>query len=71
MSAPPAGSCQPLVAVHVMLTCTTARSVTQERAAAIRTPAGGGTARWQEHTMRSVFAVRADQLGRRAAGASD
>ncbi len=60
MSAPPAGSCQPLVAVHVMLTCTTARSVTQERSAAIRTPAGGGAERWQQHTLRSFFAVLAD-----------
>ena len=46
-----------------------ARSVTQERAAAIRTPAGAGAARWQKNTMRSCCAVRADQRGRRAAGA--
>ena len=48
-----------------------ARSVTQERSAARRMPAGGGAARWQEHPLRSVFAVLADQRGLRAAGASD
>ena len=48
-----------------------ARSVTQERAAAIRAPAGAGTERWRKHTMRYFFAVLADQLGLRAAGASD
>ncbi len=49
----------------------TARSVTQERSAAIRAPAGGGAARWQKHTMRYFFAVLADQLGLREVAASD
>ncbi len=54
-----------------MLTCTTARAGTLGRAAAIRTPAGGGAERWQKNKMRSVFAVLADQLGRRAPAAGD
>ena len=48
-----------------------ARSVTQERSAAIRTPAGAGTERWKKNKMRYFFAVLADQLGLRAAGAGD
>lgn len=48
-----------------------ARSVTQERSAAIRTPAGAGTERWKKNKMRYFFAVLADQLGLREAGASD
>ena len=37
-----------------------ARSVTPERSAAIRTPAGAGAERWKKNTMRSVCAVLAD-----------
>ncbi len=48
-----------------------ARSVTQERAAAIRTPAGTGAERWKKNKMRYFFAVLADQLGLREPAASD
>jgi hypothetical protein len=48
-----------------------ARSVTPERSAAIRTPAGGGAERWKKNTMRYFFAVLADQLGLREVGARD
>ncbi len=40
-----------------------ARAVTQERSAAIRTPAGDGTEQWKKNKMSYFFAVLEDQLG--------
>ena len=48
-----------------------ARSVTQERSAAIRMPAGEGAATWRKNKMGYFFAVLEDQLGLRAQDASD
>ncbi len=48
-----------------------ARAITQERTAAIRTPAATAAGTWQKNKMGYFFAVLADQLGRRAREASD
>jgi hypothetical protein len=42
-----------------------ARAITQERTAAIRTPAATATGTWQQHKMGYFFAVLEDQLGLR------
>ncbi len=48
-----------------------ARAITQERTAAIRTPAATATGTWQKNKMAYFFAVLEDQLGLRAPAASD
>ncbi len=48
-----------------------ARAITQERTAAIRTPAATATGTWQKNKMAYFFAVLENQLGLRAPAASD